>query len=304
MAAITSPVPHRRPWRRRAERWIPGYLFAGPVIIWFFVFNFIPITVGLVLSFFQWDILNPPQPVGLANYVTLINDELFWIAMGNTLYYAVASVFLTAAISLGLALALNQRLRLIAVYRTIFFLPAVTSIVAVSMVWRWLYNTDYGIINFFLSLFGIWPLNWLGEPTLAMPAVILMSVWRSAGFNTIIFLAGLQGVPQEYYEASSLDGAGPWARFRHITLPLLSPSTFFVVITGLINSWQVFDQVYAMTRGGPLFATTTVVYLVYSNAFEWNKAGYASAMAYVLFVVIMLFTLLQFLMQKRWVHYS
>ena len=304
MTVATATSVHRTPWTRKLQRWLPGYLFSGPVIVWFFIFHLIPIIAGAVLGFYSWDILNPPKPVGLANFAAVLKDDLFWRAMINTLYYAVVSVCLTSAVSLGLAMALNQRLGSIAAYRTMFFLPAVTAMVAVSMVWRWLYNTDYGIFNYVLSLGGIPPLNWLGEPDLAMPAVIVMSVWRSAGFNTIIFLAGLQGIPQEYYEASSLDGAGRWARFRHVTLPLISPSTFFIMVTGLINSWQVFDQVYAMTRGGPLFATTTAVYLVYSNAFEWNKAGYASAMAYYLFIVIMLFTLAQFLFQRRWVHYN
>jgi multiple sugar transport system permease protein len=300
----TATYVHRTPWNLKLKRWLPGYLFSGPVIVWFLAFNFIPIIAGLVLGFYQWDILNPPKPVGFDNFAAVLKDELFWQSMVNTLYYAVASVTLTVALSLGLAMALNQKLGSIALYRTLFFLPAVTATVAVSMVWRWLYNTDYGIFNFVLSLVGIPPLNWLGEPGLAMPAVIVMSVWRSAGFNTIIFLAGLQGIPKEYYEASSLDGAGRLARFRHVTLPLISPTTFFVMVTGLINSWQVFDQVYAMTRGGPLFATTTAVYLIYSNAFEWNKAGYASAMAYYLFVAIMLFPLVQFILQRRWVHYN
>ncbi len=195
-------------------------------------------------------------------------------------------------------------LRSIIVYRTFFFLPAVTAVIAVAMVWRWLYNNDYGLVNWLLSLINLPPVNWLGDPKLAMPAVIVMSVWRSAGFNTIIFLAGLQGVSKEYYEAAELDGASRWQRFRQITVPLVSPTTFFVVVNSLIGSWQVFDQVYAMTRGGPQQATLTIVYYIYSNGFEWFKTGYASAIAYVLFLIILALTMAQFAIQRKWVFYQ
>jgi multiple sugar transport system permease protein len=261
-------------------------------------------ALGLYLSFTDWDILRPPVFVGLKNFATMPGDDLLWKAIGQTLYYAVASVAGTTALSLGLALALNQRLRSIGLYRTFFFLPAVTSVIAIAAVWRWLYNSEYGLFNGLLELAGLRGLNWLGDPALAMPAVILMSVWRSAGFNTVLFLAGLQGVPTEYYEAAQIDGASAWSRFRHITIPLVSPTTFFVVVNGLIGSWQVFDQVYILTRGGPHLSTVTVVYLIYSNGFEWYKTGYAAALAYGLFLIILLFTALQFLLQRRWVFYN
>jgi multiple sugar transport system permease protein len=295
----------RRPWWQalRHGRWL-GYVYGGPVLIAFLLFNLYPMALGLYLSFTDWDILRPPVFVGPKNWGTLLTDELLWRAVGQTLYYAVASVAGTTALSLGLALALNQRLRSIGLYRTFFFLPAVTSVIAIAAVWRWLYNSEYGLINALLDLAGFHPLNWLGDSSLAMPAVILMSVWRSAGFNTVLFLAGLQGVPTEYYEAAQIDGASAWSRFRHITVPLVSPTTFFVVVNGLIGSWQVFDQVYILTRGGPHLSTVTVVYLIYSNGFEWYKTGYAAAMAYGLFLIILLFTAVQFLLQRRWVFYS
>jgi multiple sugar transport system permease protein len=301
-AAVLAPS---RPWWQalRRGRWL-GYIYGGPVILAFLAFNLYPMALGLYLSFTRWDILTPPVLVGLKNYATLLGDGLFWQALRQTLYYAVVSVAATTVLSLGLALALNQRLRTIGLYRTFFFLPAVTAIIAIAMVWRWLYNSEYGLLNGLLALVGIHPVNWLGDAALAMPAVILMSVWRSAGFNTVLFLAGLQGVPQEYYEAAAIDGAGHWQRLRHITLPLVSPTTFFVVVNGLIGSWQVFDQVYILTRGGPELSTTTVVYLIYSNGFEWYKTGYASAMAYALFVIILLFTYVQFRLQRRWVFYQ
>jgi multiple sugar transport system permease protein len=261
-------------------------------------------TLGLYLSFTKWDILSPPTFIGLRNWADLLKDELLWRAVLQTLYYAVASVSGATALSIALALALNQRLKTIGFYRTFFFLPAVTSLVAIAMVWRWIYNTEFGVLNAFLGSLGINPVNWLGDPVLAMPAVVLMSIWRSAGFNTVLFLAGLQGVPQEYYEAAEIDGASRWDRFVHITLPLISPTTFFVVVNGLIGSWQVFDQVYILTRGGPLLSTVTVVYLIYSNGFEWYKTGYASAMAYGLFLIIIALTAIQFLLQKRWVFYN
>jgi multiple sugar transport system permease protein len=301
MAAVTA----RRPWWHafRRGRWL-GYVYGGPVLIAFVLFNLYPMGLGLYLSFTDWDILRPPVYVGLKNWGTLLADELLWRAVGQTLYYAVASVAGTTALSLGLALALNQRLRSIGLYRTFFFLPAVTSVIAIAAVWRWLYNSEYGLLNALLDQAGLRPLNWLGDSSLAMPAVILMSVWRSAGFNTVLFLAGLQGVPQEYYEAAQIDGASAWSRFRHITVPLVSPTTFFVVVNSLIGSWQVFEQVYILTRGGPHLSTVTVVYLIYSNGFEWYKTGYAAAMAYGLFLIILLFTAVQFLLQRRWVFYS
>jgi multiple sugar transport system permease protein len=301
-AAGTIPA---RPWwyAFRRGRWL-GYIYGGPVIIAFLVFNLYPMALGLYLSFTSWDILRPPTFIGLRNWADLFSDELLLRAVLQTLYYAIASVAGATVLSLALALLLNRRLRTIGFYRTFFFLPAVTSLVAIAMVWRWIYNTEFGVLNAFLSSLGLNPVNWLGDPVLAMPAVILMSIWRSAGFNTVLFLAGLQGVPQEYYEAAEIDGANRWDRFRHITLPLVSPTTFFVVVNGLIGSWQVFDQVYILTRGGPLLSTVTVVYLIYSNGFEWYKTGYASAMAYGLFLILIVLTAVQFILQKRWVFYN
>jgi multiple sugar transport system permease protein len=304
-ATTTATLVRSRPWwyAFRRGRWF-GYIYGGPVIIAFLIFNLYPMTLGLYLSFTKWDILSPPTFIGLRNWSDLLKDELLWRAVLQTLYYAVASVAGATALSIALALALNQRLKTIGFYRTFFFLPAVTSLVAIAMVWRWIYNTEFGVLNAFLGSLGINPVNWLGDPVLAMPAVVLMSIWRSAGFNTVLFLAGLQGVPQEYYEAAEIDGASRWDRFVHITLPLISPTTFFVVVNGLIGSWQVFDQVYILTRGGPLLSTVTVVYLIYSNGFEWYKTGYASAMAYGLFLIIIALTAIQFLLQKRWVFYN
>jgi len=290
------------PWSRRRAPF--GYLYVAPVIIWFIGFNLFPIAVGLGLSLTDWNILNSPRLIGLANYANLPSDPLFWASMENTLYFAVVSVGLGTVIALGLAVALNQKLRFLGLYRTLFFLPAVTALIAVAMVWRWLYDTEYGLINWTISLVGIPPLRWLDDPRLAMLAVIMMSVWRSLGFNTIILLAGLQGIPNEYQEAASIDGAGRWNRFLHITLPLVSPSTFFVAVNSLIGAWQVFDQVWAMTQGNPENSTVTIVFLIYQNAFAWGKTGYASALAYVLFLVIMAFTLLQFKLQKSWVFYQ
>ncbi len=304
-ATTTATLVRPRPWwyAFRRGRWF-GYIYGGPVIIAFLIFNLYPMVLGLYLSFTKWDILSPPTFIGLGNWADLLKDDLLWRAIAQTLYYAVASVTGATALSIALAVALNQRLKTIGFYRTFFFLPAVTSLVAIAMVWRWIYNTEFGVLNAFLGSLGINPVNWLGDPVLAMPAVILMSIWRSAGFNTVLFLAGLQGVPQEYYEAAEIDGASRWDRFVHITLPLISPTTFFVVVNGLIGSWQVFDQVYILTRGGPLLSTVTVVYLIYSNGFEWYKTGYASAMAYGLFLIIIALTAIQFRLQKRWVFYN
>ena len=302
--STTLPAAKQRfwPWPRRHRPF--GYLYVAPVIVWFFGFNLFPMGIGLWLSLTDWNILKPPQFIGLANYVHMLSDSLFWRSMENTFYFAFVSVGLGTVLSLALAVALNQKLGAVSIYRTLFFLPAVTALIAVAMVWRWLYDTEYGLINWVLSLVGIPPLRWLDDPHLAMLAVILMSVWRSAGFNTIIFVAGLQGIPTEYQEAASIDGANRWQRFLNITLPLISPSTFFVAVNSLIGAWQVFDQVWAMTQGNPENSTVTTVFLIYQNAFAWGKTGYASSLAYLLFVVIMVFTWLQFRLQKRWVFYQ
>ena len=214
------------------------------------------------------------------------------------------SVPLGLAIALGLALALNQAVRGIALVRTAYFLPVVTSTIAIALVWQWIYNADSGLLNQVLGVVGIPPQKWLTNPTLAMPSIIAMSIWQGLGVNVIIFLAALQGIPSELLDAASVDGAGRWARFRHVTLPLLTPAVFFTGVLALIAGFQVFDQIFVLIKPRPTDATITVVYFIYENGFKFFKMGYASAASWVLFAIVALFTAIYFRSQGRWVHYQ
>ena len=280
-----------------------GYLFLLPALGGILVFILGPVVAAIALSFTKWDLLTPAKFIGLSNYQELIQDPMFRKVMLNTLIFTGASVPLSLILSLGLALALNQKIKGIVVFRTIYFLPVVSSMVAVSLVWRWLYNPNYGLLNYFLNLLHLPSVNWLFSTTWAMPAIILMSVWKGLGYNMVIFLAGLQGIPQMYYESAKIDGAGKFQSFKDITLPLLSPTTFFVLVISIISSFQVFDQIFVMTSGGPAHATEVIIYYIYHNAFQIFRMGYASALAFCLFIIIFALTLLQIRLSKRWVFY-
>jgi len=283
-------------------RW--GYFFLLPNIIGFLTFTLIPVVVSLFLSLCRYDILTPARFIGLLNYSRLLKDSYNLNALKNTVYYTVGVIPPGMIISLFLAILVNQKLKEIVLYRALFFLPVITSTVAVSIVWAWLYDPVNGYINYILRWFGIDGPNWLGSTTWAMPAIIIMSVWKGLGFNMVIYLAALQGIPEQLYEAARIDGAGWWAQFRHITLPMVSPTTFFVLIMSVIGSFQVFDQAYIMTRGGPAEATVTMVYQIYVNAFQYFRMGYASAIAWLLFFIILGASLFQIKFQKRWVFYG
>ncbi len=281
-----------------------AWLFLAPALILIFVFFFLPVLASLVLSITDFDIYaiaNPPVTrfVGLSNYGKLFHSPEFWQALRNTLYFAFVGGPLTIALSLGTALLLNAKLvRFKSVFRTIYFTPFVTTLVAVSIVWRYLYHTRYGLLNYGLSHLGIAPIDWLGDPHWAMPAIILMSVWKNFGYNMLIFIAGLQSIPSELYDAAEIDGAGPVRRFFAVTLPLLGPTLLFVAVITMIGYFQLFSEPYVMTQGGPLNSTTSVVLLMYQEGFRWWRMGYAAAIAFVLFIVILVFTLIQFRIQR------
>ena len=267
-------------------------------------------THGAVLAAFfisltRWDALTPWEWIGINNYRDMfLEDKLFARSMVQTGYYTLVSVPLGMVTSLLAAALVNQKLKFMTFYRTVFFLPGITSIVAVAMVWLWLYNPDFGVINWLLEFVGIRGPAWLGSTKWAMPAVIIFGVWRGLGYNMVIFLAGLQGIPDVYYEAAEVDGASRFRRFWHITLPLLSPTTFFVLIISLIGSFQVFEQTYVLTQGGPAYATMTIAYYIFLQAFQWFHMGIASALSFVLFLAVMVVTAIQFGLQRRWVHYG
>ncbi len=303
------------------------YLLPALVII--IAFRLLPILYSFFVSFFEWK-LKRGAFVGLGQYKTLLHDPIFWKSLLNTAYFVLGTVPTSLLLSLFFAVLLNQRIRAMGAYRTTFFLPVITSLVAVSMVWKWIYHPRLGLANFLLGLIGIKPLgwlneptgifkltansiglsipNWLGGPSLALVAIIIMSVWKGLGYNIVLFLAGLQNIPKQLYEAARIDGAGPFRSFRRITWPLLSPTTFYVLLMTTIVSFQVFTQIYLMTGppvGGPQGTTKVIVYYLFEKGFDAGfDRGYASAIALVLFSIILSLTLLQRKLVERKVHYG
>ncbi|HEX3329310.1 MAG TPA: sugar ABC transporter permease [Gaiellales bacterium] len=306
MAVITAERPIRR--RRRGARRVlfemrkewSAYAMLTPSIILMGVFTLFAAGFAFYLSFHQWDVLNPAKPyVGLQNYRELKSDAYFRQAVKNTAYFTVGTVPLSVILGLLIALLLNRQIRGRALFRTLFYLPVVTPLIVSGLIWKWVLDGDFGLLNYYIGKIGISPQLWLSNPSLAMPSVIMVSVWATVGFTMLVYLAGLQAIPQEYYEAAAVDGAGGWKQFRHITLPLLAPSTFFVTVYLIISSFQVFDQIFVMTDGGPLRATTTVVYYIWQAGFQQFTMGYASAMAYGLFAIIFVFTIIQVVFYNR-----
>lgn len=299
--SLTEPI--RRRWRHfwGLSNQRAGYLFILPSLVHLLLFLALPLVFSFFLSFRDWtrpSITNAPY-IGLDNYAFLLGDRRFWQAMLNSAYYTALAVPLGMAISLGIALIMNQKLRGVYIFRTLFFMPVISSWVAVSIIWLTLLDPNAGVVNYVLGLVGIPPVNWLGNPATAMPALVIIAIWKSAGFSMVIWLAGLQGVPKEMYEAASIDGANSWQAFWRITLPLLAPTSFFLAITGVIGSFQVFAPVYVITRGGPLGATDVAVFHIYRRAFNDFDFGYASAQSWVLFAIIFVATLLQLWYMRR-----
>lgn len=279
--------------------------FVAPALLVIFIFFFVPVAAAFLLSFTDFDIyalgnLEYLRFVGLGNYLRLIQDPLFWIALRNTLYFVLIGGPLSIGVSLGVALLLNSKLvRFKGVFRSVLFMPVVTTLVAVAVVWRYLYHPRYGLLNYGLGLIGgVGPIDWLGDPTWAMPAIILMAVWKNFGFNMIIFIASLQSIPQHLYEAARIDGADAWRQFRHVTLPLLGPTFTFVTLITLIGYFQLFAEPYVMTQGGPAHSTLSIVLFMYEQGFRWWDLGYAAAVAFVLFLIILAATFLQLKLQK------
>jgi len=276
-----------------------GYLFLAPALILIGVFFMLPVIAALVLSLTDYDIyavadIGNARFLGLGNYARLIQSPDFWKALRNTLYFAVVGGPLTIALSLAAAMLLNNKLvRWRGFFRTAFFTPFVTTLVAVAIVWRYLYHPQYGLFNYALGMIGISPIDWLGDPRWAMPAIILMAAWKNFGYNMLIFIAGLQSIPEDLYEAAHLDGASALQRFRYVTLPMLGPTLVFVAVITMIGYFQLFAEPYVMTRGGPLRSTTSIVLLMYEEGFRWWRMGYAAALAFVLFAIILVATWLQ-----------
>ena len=295
----------RRSKTNHMNQYSAAWFFLAPALTALALFFALPVASALAMSFTDFDIYalgdwHFVQFVGLANYARILETPLFWTALRNTFYFVLVGGPLSVAVSLGTALMLNSRLaRFKPLFRTVYFLPVVTSLVAVAIVWRYLFHPAHGLLNYFLSWLGVSPIDWLGNPAAAMPAIILLAVWKNFGYNMLIFIAGLQNIPDELYEASQLDGAGAWKQFISITIPMLAPTTIFVVMITIIGYFQLFAEPYVMTQGGPLNSTMSIVLMMYEQGFRWWSMGYAAAIAFVLFAIILVFTLIQLAVQRR-----
>ena len=289
----------RRRWRENVD----AYLMIGPWLVGFLALTAGPMIGSALLALSRWNLLTPPRLIGLGNFVELLQDELFWLSLYNTAYYTVIGVPVHLLAALLAALAVNVRLRMVSFYRAMLYLPSITPSVASALLWTWIFNPDFGLANAVLDSLGLPRSMWIYDPASAKPAMILMGIW-GVGPQMVIFLAGLQSVPDALHEAAAIDGANFWQRFRHITLPMLSPVIFFSLIVGMIGSFQVFNSAFIMTQGGPANSTLFYVLYLYRKAWESLTMGYASAMAWVLFVVILAFTLVQFRLANRWVYYE
>lgn len=287
-----------------------SYLFIAVPALLFFIFQLAPVLISFFWSFTSYNVVRSPQFVGLQNYRNILfNDPLFWKAVRNTVVYVIGVVPVGICLSLLLAVAIDQKIKFKNLFKSIFFLPTVTAIVAVSVIWKWLYAGErYGLINYFIMQLGFRPIDWLASPTWTLPAIMMMSIWAGLGYNMIIFLAGLQTIPPGMYEAAEIDGAGFWCKFRHVTLPLLKPTIVFVTMMSFIFSFQVFEQVYIMTGGqgglgGVLNSALTIVAYLYDRGFQKFQMGYASALAYIVFTIIFLLTILNKKLMKSRVEY-
>lgn len=307
----TTTLTRRGRFQWRPDQQWEGYLFLAPSLLGFLVFVALPVLVSLGLSFVDWNLLRPPEFVGIANYRELLTrDPVFQKVAWNTLYFMLTIVPLQLALGLALALALNQRIRGRLVYRVVYFMPVVTTIIAGAIAFQLLLNRDYGLFSQAIWTVAEWtgwpiqPPDFLNSTQWAKPSVVLLTLWKNTGFTMVIYLAALQSVPQELYDAANADGASAWQRFRNVTLPLVSPTTFFLFIIQMIGAFQLFTEAFAMTRGGPAQATTTVVYYIYQNAFQFGRMGKASAIAWFLFLFIFIFTFIQTRLQRRWVYYE
>lgn len=272
-----------------------GWIFILPAVLGTFIFIIIPVICSFGLSFTKWDLLNPIQFVGLDNYREIFTEPLFYKILWNTVVFALSTSILGVIIPLILACILNSKIRGAEFYKTAYFLPFITPMIVIGVVWEWIFDPNIGLLKHF-------HINWLYDPHYAMTALIIVSVWKLIGYNMVIFLSALSGISQSMFEASKIDGANAFQTFKNVTVPLLSPTIFFVVIITAISSFQVFDLIYLMTQGGPLDSTNVLVYTVYKNAFEYFNAGKASAIAYVLFVIILILTLIQWNLRKKLVY--
>ena len=282
-----------------------AYLFLSPALLAIFIFFLIPVLAALVMSFTDFDIyslgnISYARFIGFQNYAAIFKDPLFWQSLRNTFYFVVVGGPLSIAVSLGAALLLSSKLvKYKGIFRLVYFMPVVTTLVAVSILWRFIYHPRFGILDYLLGFIGVHPIDWLGNPQWALPAIILMAVWKNFGYNMIIFIAGLQNIPEDLYEAANLEGASEWNKFKSITLPMLAPTTLFVSIITMIGYFQLFAEPYVMTQGGPLNSTLSIVLYMYREGFRWWNMGYSAALAFILFIIILIISLIQLRVQRE-----
>ena len=304
MQTALSQKKHRTVRSPLAKREaITGYLFTAPAVLGFLIWVAGPMLFSAWLSLTEWDLLSPPEFVGLSNYVAMFQDDLFWQSLRVTFYFTLVSVPLFQVSALAVALLMNSNVRGISVFRTIYFLPSIVPLVANAMLWAWILNSDFGLLNAVLRFLGLSKVLWLQDPRWAMPALITMSLWGIGG-AMLIYLAGLQGVPQQLYEAAEIDGANFWHRFRHVTIPMLSPVIFFNLLLGLIGALQTFTQGYIITNGGPQNSTLFYALYLYRQAFTNFQMGYAAALAWVLFMIVLVLSVFVFRYLGRQVYYE
>ncbi|HHY46409.1 MAG TPA: sugar ABC transporter permease [Firmicutes bacterium] len=294
----TSTSRSARASRRQLKLYLFCYLGLLPTILLFVILRVRPLFSTLQLSFYNWNMIKPIKPfVGFDNYRALLKDDLFLLSLRNTTLFAFGTVIMTAVLSLALASALSGRRKMSAFYQVVYFIPVVTPMVPVSIIWKWIYDPGYGLLNYILSFFGIEPVGWLTYPNLALFSIIVMCIWKALGYNMVMFLVGLKAISRQYYEAAAIDGASGWKSFRYITLPLLKPIILYVLVTSTIDAFNVFTPVYVMTtgsQGAPGNAVRTLVYNMYEDGFRYFKMGYASAQAAVLLLIVLVLTVLQF----------
>jgi multiple sugar transport system permease protein len=282
---------------------IVGWLFITPAILGLIIWLAGPMIYSIWLSLTEWDLIRPPRFIGVANFTRMVEDRLFYKSLWATLYYTAFHVPLTLILAFLVAMLLNTKTRGITFFRTLYYIPSIVPAVANAVLWIWLFNSEFGLLNLFLRALGFNKVMWLQDPNTAMPALILMSLW-SMGGTMIIYLAGLNGIPEQLYEAAEIDGAGSWSRFWNITIPMMTSVIFFNLILQIIGSFQVFTASYLMTRGGPNYATNFYVLYLFDNAFSWFDMGYAAALAWVLFFIILALSLIVFRSGSRWVYYE
>ncbi|ACZ43412.1 binding-protein-dependent transport systems inner membrane component [Thermobaculum terrenum ATCC BAA-798] len=303
MARIGRASSGSRRISLRLREAVEGYLFMAPAVLGFLLFTLFPMLASFALSFTDYDLLSPPRWVGLANYLQMVRDPFFWQSLKVTTIYAAAGLPLGLTLALAVAILMNQKVPALALWRTVYLLPSVISGVAVAILWRWLFNPEFGLLNVLLGYLGIKGPDWLGSTTWALPSLIIMGLWGIGG-SMLIYLSGLQGIPTELYEAAEIDGAGRLAKLWYVTIPMISPVILFNLVIGLIGAFQYFTEAYVLTGGGPENSTLFYMLYLYRNAFNYFKMGYASALAWTLFMLVLLLTIAVFRTTPMWVYYE